>query len=260
MPRTPCLLLVLLAGCATSSAPTSHGTTQAVLWVQSSAEYTVAVRQSYQLATARLEGAMAGTPRSPAVVMDLDETVLDNSGFEAQQIASNASFNLDAWYEWLGSAKGRAMPGAIEFIEQARRRGVYVYFLTNRPERFREATLKTLARLGVQADEQHGMSLLMFGERSGWVGEKSSRREFVAERHSLLLVLGNDLNDFVDCGGLTPAQRRELAQQNAAHFGRDWILVPSPIWGTWLDAVLDYRENLTPAERRALELKELQLE
>jgi acid phosphatase len=261
MSRKLSLLLVLLAGCATpASAPTHRGTTQAVLWVQSSAEYPIAVREAYMLATLRLEQALTGSPRFPAIVMDLDETILDNSVFEARQIASDTNATAEEWNEWLSGTEARAMPGAIEFLEFARRRGVFVYFVTNRHERFRASTLATLAKLGVQADEQHGMSLLMFGERTGWVGEKGSRRAFVAERHSLLLVVGNDLNDFVDSGGLTPVQRRELAQQNADKFGKEWILIPSPIWGTWMDAIYDYREDLNASERRAHELKALQVE
>ena len=251
-----CLLPVLLAGCA-ASAPSIRETTQAVLWVQSSAEYAAAVRQSYALAQRRLEEALAGKPASPAVVLDLDETVLDNSGFEAGLVSRDQEFTLEAWRAWLAGTGARAVPGAVEFVRHARSLGVEVYFVTNRPQRFREPTLLTLAKLGLKAGEDAGLHLWMRDEQPGWTDDKTSRREAVAAKHALVLLVGDDLNDFVDCTRRTPAQRRELALQHADRFGKDWILLPSPIWGSWLESVFGYQDDLPAAQRRVRQLGEL---
>lgn len=259
MTRLAPVPLLCLAACATSH-PTSRETTQAVLWVQSSAEYAVAVQQVYRLAGERLEAALAAGPASPAVILDLDETVLDNSAFEARLIARDADFDLEQWHAWLAGTEARALPGAVEFVRQALARGVEVYLVTNRSVRYRDPTVATLRKLGLEPGGEKGPHLLMKDEQPGWGNDKASRREHVAARHAVLLLLGDDLNDFVSCARLTPAQRRELAQRHADRFGRDWLLVPSPNWGTWLDAVYGYGYDEKPAWRRARQLEALRLD
>ena len=246
-------LLVLLSGCA--HPPSSRDTTNAILWVQASAEYEVAVRQSYVLAARRLDEALAAAPAAPAVVMDLDETVLDNSGFEAGLIRRDEEFALEAWHRWLAGTGARAMPGAVEFVAEARRRGAAVLFVTNRHERYRAPTLATLQGLGLAAEGPSEAWLLMRGQRPEWGTDKASRREAAAAGHAVVLLVGDDLNDFVPCLGLDPPARKALVAENAQRFGREWVLVPSPSWGSWLDALHGYREDLSPAEMRELRLR-----
>jgi len=260
MNRRPWLLLPLLVlfGCAPP--PTSRDGLIATLWVQTAAEYEVAVRQSYELATARVAAALSARPTAPAVIADLDETLLDNSAFEARLLARDEEFDLGAWFRWLEGTEARALPGAVDFVEGLRRRGVAVFLVTNRPARFRAATLATLRRLGLVPPDDDGAHLLLYGDRPEWTTDKTTRREYVARDHTVVLLLGNDLNDFVDAAGLDPAARRALAAAHADRFGRDWVLVPSPAWGTWLDAVEQYRDDLTPDERRALRVRALRLD
>lgn len=256
MPRS---LLVLLPLLACAHVPSSRDTTNAILWVQTSAEYEIAVRQSYLLAQRRLEESLASGPTAPALVMDLDETVLDNSTFEARLIARDADFDMEEWRRWLAGTEARAMPGAPEFVAEARRRGVEVFFVTNRHERYRGPTRATLAKLGLVPAGDDGAGLLMRGERPEWDQDKASRRAHVAAGRTLIMLVGDDLNDFVSALGKTPEERRALARENAARFGRDWILIPSPSWGSWLDALHDY-QDLPLEQMRARHLERLRLD
>jgi len=264
-PRLASLLLLsalgplAAPGCA-ATASSSRDALIATLWVQTAAEYEVAVRQSYQLALRQLDAALAAGPAAPAIVVDLDETLVDNSAFEARLLREDQEFDLDAWFRWLDGGEGRALPGAVEFVTAVRRRGVAVYMVTNRPARFRAGTLAMLRKAGLIDASDDGARLLLHGDRPEWTADKTSRREYVASQHALLLLVGNDLNDFANAAELDPAARRVLAASHADRFGHDWILVPSPAWGTWLDAVEEYRDDPTPDERRALRLKALRVD
>ena len=258
MLRLTIAMFLLLSGCA--SYPTSRDATNAVLWVQTSAEYELALRQSYLMARRQLDLALEGNPESPAVVMDLDETVLDNSAFEARLIADDRPFDIEAWREWLSGVNARALPGAVELVEHVRQQGAELYFITNRHERYREATLETLRTAGLVEEENNGERLLMRGQRPDWTRDKTSRRELVAQSHSVVLVMGNDLNDFVDCAELDPPARHALLAQHGDRFGRDWIMIPSPNWGSWLEALHDHRNDLDDGEMRRRHLRWLRLD
>lgn len=249
------LTLACAAGCARSAA--TRDSTNAILWVRTAVEYEAAVRQSFELASLRLERALAAGPASPAIIADLDETLLDNSAFEARLLVDDRPFDPDAWNAWLAGDAARAMPGAVAFVAAARQRGVAVFFVTNRHERLRGPTVDTLRRVGLLDASETGERLLMRGQRPGWTDDKESRRAEVARSHQVVLLIGNDLNDFASCGGMTIEERRALFEQRADRFARDWVVVPSPTWGSWLEALHDHRDGLSDGERRARHLARL---
>jgi acid phosphatase len=248
-------MLFSLAGC--TGYPATRDFTNAVLWVRTSVEYEVAVRQSFDLALSRLERALAESPESPAVIMDVDETVLDNSDFHARLIVEDRPFHSDEWDVWLSGTEARAMPGSVGFVSAARRLGTSVYFITNRHERFRSSTIDTMRRLGLIEASDDGERILMRGERREWTSDKESRRAEVARSHRVVLLVGNDLNDFVSCVGMTLEERRALLEQCADRFDRDWVVIPSPTWGSWLEALHDNRRGLSDEEMRALHVARL---
>lgn len=259
------LLLATTGACAprrpaASAAPTlarasagerdTHEVLQAVLWMQTAAEYHVLAEGAYERAsqlldraladrawTAALEqengGAYAGLP--PAVVMDLDETVLDNSRFQGQLVLDRTVYESRLWTAWVDQAAATAVPGAIAFIRNARARGVRVIFVTNRTA---AEERKTIDNLNVLLDGQTDPEdVLCVGERD-WPSDKSSRRLFLASRYRILLLVGDDLNDFVSVApARTPADRLALAEANAARWRDRWVLIPNAAYGSW-DRVL----------------------
>jgi acid phosphatase len=253
------LLTALVLSCTVGCAryPATRDSTNAVLWVRTAVEYEVAVRQSFDLALSRLERALAERPESPAVIMDIDETVLDNSAFEARLIVEDRPFDAGEWDAWLSGRSARAMPGAVAFVSAARRLGVAVYFITNRRERYRRPTIDTMRRAGLIDASDGGERILMRGEGAEWTSDKESRRAEVARSHRVVLLVGNDLNDFASCVGMTLEERRELVERRADRFDRDWVVIPSPTWGSWLEALHDNRRGLSDEETRALHVARL---
>jgi 5'-nucleotidase (lipoprotein e(P4) family) len=266
------LAVAVFAGCAAwgvgtpdrQSGPRAHEELNAVLWVQTSAEYEFACRQSYRLATGMLDAAIqdlqwTAAPEQgsgydelpPAVILDVDETVLDNSAFEARVVLKNESFNLDMWDEWVAEADAPAVPGSQEFLSHALERGVAVFFVTNRTYRDEPQTVRNLQReFGTWISAQN---VLTKYEQPDWTSDKTSRRAYLAQSHRILLLIGDDFNDFANLGDVVPSERVRLAQGYSDYWGTAWILLPNPMYGSWEQALYGYDRNI--ADAAVLDLK-----
>jgi 5'-nucleotidase (lipoprotein e(P4) family) len=256
-------MVAVLAGCAVQGVGTqggqagrqTHELLNAVLWVQTSAEYEFACRQSFRVAmrmldegmydpewTAALEQREGYEGLPPAVILDVDETVLDNSPFEARLVLKNMDFNQAMWDEWVAEADARAMPGSKEFIRYAWEQGVEVFFVTNRKYRNESHTVRNLREEfgpGIGAE-----NVLSRGEQPDWTSDKSSRRAFVAQTHRILLLIGDDFNDFTYLSRPAPWERVRLAQEYSDYWGTGWILLPNPMYGSWEQALYGYDRSM----------------
>lgn len=258
-------LVIVSCGAATARPPVSvpqaappsqpvrqtHENLNAVLWMQTSVEYRAAALQAYRMATLALDAALAdrretaaleqgGDPSSlpPAVVLDLDETVLDNSAFQARQVADAAPYSESAWNAWCREEKAGAIPGAIEFLNYAERHGVTPIYITNRDASVEDATRHVLARLGAPVDET--TDVVLARHEQGWdSSDKGSRRAFVATTHRVLLLVGDNFEDFVSVPQAlkSMAGRDEMYDRYAGYFGTRWIVLPNPTYGSWEQAI-----------------------
>ena len=179
--------------------------------------------------SAALEQAAGAENLPPAVILDLDETVLDNSPAQAQVALERTIYQQDLWSAWVEKMAAAAIPGAQSFIGFAEKRGVRVFFVTNRSTSEQSATLKNLAALGIAASDE---TVLTTGEK-GWTSDKTARRAEIARSYRVLLLVGDDMNDFVATAKLTPPQRVELAKKHGDRWGKSWILLPNPMYGSW---------------------------
>ncbi|HSK11017.1 MAG TPA: HAD family acid phosphatase [Vicinamibacterales bacterium] len=221
----------------------------ATLWLQSSAEYRAATRQAYTAARQAIDLALAdpawvgaieetgGGPQVPAVILDVDETVLDNSPFEARMIRRGVAFDQASWNEWVEEAAATAILGAADFLAYARSRGVTPFYVTNRAAAEEAATRRNLEKLGLPVSTEPD-TLLTLGERPGWdTGDKSLRRAWVARSYRVVAIVGDDLNDFASARDLTPAARNAIVEEHAAWWGTRWFLIPNPVYGSFERAV-----------------------
>ncbi len=241
---------------------------QATLWVQTSLEYEVACRQAYRQAEQKLTEAIANPNRSaateqsanfaalpPAVILDVDETVLDNSPFNARLVKTRGIYTPTAWAKWCNEVNAIAIPGSKEFIQKAKSMGAAVFFVTNRDAALKDVTRQNLVKV-LGMDVPSG-NLLLKNERQEWTSTKTKRRAHVANTHRIALLVGDDVNDFVSLGKLTPAQRKHFSEHFAASWGHHWILLPNPIYGSWEKSLYEYNFNRTPDAKRELLLNGL---
>jgi 5'-nucleotidase (lipoprotein e(P4) family) len=205
----------------------------AVLWQHASAEYHRLALQGYELARIRLaENLRSSDPRPKAVIVDIDETVLDNSPYQVEAVAQGRTFDQATWKAWTDKASAKATPGALAFLLHARDQGCEVFYITNRDIRERASTLKNLQDLGFPyADEAH--LLLMDG-----ASDKTERRARVAATHRIVLLVGDQLRDFDErFKDRSVNHGRDLVDTMADTLSRYFILLPNPMYGTYRDAV-----------------------
>ena len=215
------------------SATLSLHAVDAVLWQNTSAEAYRLYQQCFELARIRLDQRLEhihGLP--PAVLVDVDETVLDNSPYEMESIALGRTFSDSTWKQWTDRASARALPGALEFLQYAASRECEVFYITNRSLPEKEATVRNLKALGFPfADRNH----VMAREASS---DKSVRRGQLAMDYDIKLLVGDQLRDFdevfndrsVDMGRPQVDALRDTLQKY-------FILLPNPMYGTWRDVI-----------------------
>jgi acid phosphatase len=227
----------------------THEDLNAVLWMQTAVEYRATALQAYRLAQLQLDAALrdpawtAATEQKadpsslpPAVILDLDETVLDNSPFQARQVKHASPYSEDAWNRWVEERKADAIPGALEFLSYARSKGVTLFYITNRDHKVEQATRDVLARLGVPVMTERDAVLTR--HENGWdASDKSSRRQAVAAAYRILLLVGDNFEDFVGGTRASIADRAALMQKYGEYWGRKWIVLPNPSYGSWESAV-----------------------
>ncbi|MCP9292737.1 5'-nucleotidase, lipoprotein e(P4) family [Gracilimonas sediminicola] len=262
-----------LASCSTVQQSTINDdpTTQATLWVQNAAEYDAIAMQTYATAmrtlplpledsfwTASLNQEEDDNFMSlpPAIIMDVDETVLDNSPFQARMIKQEKDFNIEDWNAWCKEAKAEAVPGAVEFANYAADRGVTIFYITNRDYEVEEATRKNLIEEGFPVSNSID-NIMTNGEEPGWNSSKTERRQQVEENYRVVMVIGDDLNDFLPAKGITQKKRAGLVQENSDWFGRRWFILPNPVYGSWEQALFDFEDGLSESERKTILQKRL---
>lgn len=244
MRRVAFLLIVTTLGCATATSPTAPCNpglplVNPTLWMQSGAEFRASAMQVYAVARQALDAALL-EPSSlpPAIILDLDETALDNSRFAARSIERGKAFSFgDDWSAWVGESASAAIPGAEEFLAYAASRGVTTFYITNRTADMEPSTRLNLTNLGFPLATTED-TLLTRGEREEWnTTDKTTRRDFVASRYRVLLLFGDDLNDFTSASGKSVAERAAIIDGAAESWGTRWFIVPNAIYGSWQSAV-----------------------
>lgn len=212
----------------------------ATLWMQSGAEYRGSALQTYAAARAALDAALmesAAGSLPPAIILDLDETALDNTPYAARSISKGKTFEFDDdWQEWVAESAAAAVPGATEFLLYASSRGVTPFYITNRGTAEEEATRVNLQKLGFPFGSGED-TLLVRGEKEEWnTFDKTPRREYVASRYRVLLLLGDDLNDFTAASGKSVSERIAIAEQAKDLWGKRWFVLSNPMYGSWESA------------------------
>lgn len=225
-----------------------------VAWFQNSAEMTALYYQGFNIAKLWLDEALAkNTKGMPlAVVVDIDETMLDNSPFESTLI--RAEDNLKGWYGWTEKAGAKALPGALEFAKYAESRQVDIFYITNRDDRERQVTLQNLLNAGFPfSTEDHLLTKSDLSYTTGNTSSKAGRRSKVSEKHEICLLIGDNLNDFSELfEDRSVNNGKDAVHKNYFQFGQKFIVLPNPMYGAWEKPLYDYKEGLSNKEKTLL--------
>jgi 5'-nucleotidase (lipoprotein e(P4) family) len=235
----------------------------AELWMQTAIEYRANCLTIYALAKTRLDEALAdknwtaydqtGNYQSfpPAVILDLDETALDNSSYEAGLVVNGTRFDPKSWDEWTRIAQAKAIPGAVEFSQYAAGRGVKVFYVSNRNADQKEATKLNLVALGFPMGGNVD-TLLFLKDRPEWSsGAKGARFAYIANDYRVLLMFGDQIGDFSDRYNNSLADRNKLFEELKTHFGHDWMMLANPVYGSFESAPYNHDFKRSDDEKRA---------
>ena len=259
------ILTVLIISCCgfscknqTNENTISHELLNSVLWMQTAAEYKALCRQAFNTAknmldialkdkewTAATEQTTAYQNLPPAVILDIDETVLDNSAYEAGLIIDNADYTSTSWTKWCEERRAGSITGAVDFCKYAAARNVQVIYITNRKQIEYNATRDNLLREGFPEPVDDTTLLMRTGSSN-----KTDRRKTVSEKYRILLLIGDNGGDFL--GGFTGASlsdRDSLAFAHRSKWGTQWIILPNPVYGDWEGALFDYRYKLNKSQK-----------
>ncbi|MBD2682640.1 MULTISPECIES: 5'-nucleotidase, lipoprotein e(P4) family [Nostoc] len=235
----------------------------ALNWVQQSGEYQALTYQAFNIGQIVFNQAKAKKVRNPAVIVDIDETVLDNSAYQAGFIDTNNSFDPVTWNKWVAAAKAKAVPGAVKFVNYVNDNGGTVFFISNRDKSskkdsqnndFEIATINNLKSVGFKG--ANTTTVLLKGEFTKVIDGKENtskqwRREAIengkadGKKYTVIALLGDNLNDFDETAGKSNQERRNHVNNNRQRYGifdadpksktiePAYIALPNPIYGNW---------------------------
>ena len=258
----------LIGGCAAPSVTThsSNNNFNSTLWVQTASEYKANSIQAYNAAINNIERAKSDRSWSSileqgadfaslptAIILDIDETVLDNSQYQAQLVLNGTEFDPVTWDHWLAMKAAPAIPGAVDFINSVEAKGIEVIYITNRECKSRQGsdnacpqeqdTLDNLESVGIK--NVTSANLLLKKEKPEWSSEKKSRREEIANNYRVVMLFGDDLGDFLPDvkKNITPSERNELVFKYRSNWGSKWFVLSNPNYGSWVGVLNDPKSS-----------------
>lgn len=256
------------AGVGPSTAIHADDNLNAVVWMQASVEFRATALQTYRAAITRLDDALVDpqwdalvpaeranpvTGLKPAVILDIDETVLDNSPYQARLIHNGLQYDTATWAAWVAEQQAKPVPGVLEFARAANARGVTMIYLSNRTQDQRDASLANLRAVGLPvADESVylGKGLKVAGCEQADSGDKHCRRELVGRSYRVLMQFGDQLGDFVQPEPDSASARQALFERHGGWFGERWWMLSNPSYGDWQPALFGNDWSLSPAVQR----------
>ena len=266
------LLAAIAAPAAAQDAPAPHDLLNAVLWMQRSVEYKANSEGTFALARMRLDQALADKTwtaapveqtgefgdKPPAIVLDLDETALDNSNYQVWMIKAGRTFEQKTWTAYVQSQTSVAIPGAVDFAKYADSRGVKVFYVSNRLAEGEEEPTRELAKTLGFPDGGNVDVFLTTRKKPDWTSAKGTRRAYIAKDYRIVLNLGDNFADFTDDYRGSEADRLKVYEANKGRWGREWIMLANPSYGSFEAAPFGFDYKKPAAEQRKAKLDAIQ--
>lgn len=224
----------------------------ALLWMRTSAEYRALCYQGYNAALMAIDRAQANpaarSGKPLAIILDCDETVTDNTRAMADSVAAgNGRFDALWWRGTVHEGRSDALPGAAEFLREVARRGVAIFYVSNRwSEVNYEATIENLTALGFPSVDAEHVLLMEDRQKS----DKQPRFDRVTADYDVVVYMGDNAGDLP-----LGTKRMNRAARNAAidaaqeEFGTQYIVFPNPAYGSWVSALSKDYMTMSPEAR-----------
>ena len=221
-----------------------------VLYSQTSGEIKATFVQTYNTASELLDKAISdsdwdavlesngGINRAPAIILDVDETVLDNTPFNARSIMNHTNYP-EGWDVWIYEEKATLIPGVKDFLLSAQNKGIKIFYVTNRRAVYEDATRNNIKKLGLPFDDD--VDVLLTRGENGWGSSKASRRSFISENYRVIMMFGDNLNDFFDLPNKADyLTRKDSVLKYESMWGKKWFMLANPVYGHWEQSIYGF--------------------
>lgn len=227
------LIFIVLYGCSLSvetdvdkkleSANTETKLPNDIRWITNSSEYKILCEQTYKNAWDNLSEVLKNANSQSAIIMDLDETILDNSDYQVGLTAKNESYKPESWFVWVNQEEAKLVPGAKAFIDSVRTTKTRLIFLSNRMAKNELPTINNMKQLSIYEEDD------IFLLRIDKPDKKHIRRAEVIDGTgrikdigplTVLAYFGDARHDFPD-------------PDDYYSFGKNMFMFPNPMYGKW---------------------------
>lgn len=218
------------------------------LWVRDSGEYRALTYQAYNSGKTYLKEIVKDEKnhdKKLAVVLDLDETVLDNSAFAAWQAVNHRLFSSKDWDRWVNAKQATEVLGSIDFIKTAKELGFEVFYVSNRNANLTKPTIENLKSIGALfADEEH-----VLGKTT--TSNKAPRLRSIEDKGYTIVLLGGDnLDDFDSMvHHRLNIDRKSHVEDMKDNYGTKFIVLPNPEYGGFNSGTIDGYYQLSTSEK-----------
>jgi 5'-nucleotidase (lipoprotein e(P4) family) len=220
-----------------------------VLFQQTAAEYRALCYQAFNIAKLRINEIPAENFKKEklAIITDLDETILDNSYVYGKLIKENKDYSDAEWIDWTNGSAATGVPGAVVFLQWAHQKGLTIFYISNRDTSEVSTTLINLQKLHLpNADTSH---MLFLSNTSS----KEVRRQIVMAEDNVVMLLGDNLNDFMQMFEKKPIDsRKEAVDNEKEEWGKKFIVLPNAMYGEWENALYNFHYDLNEAQKEAI--------
>ena len=95
-------------------------------------------------------------------------------------------------------------------------------------------------------------------EKEAWTSDKTTRRQELAQKYRILLLLGDDLNDLIATEyHCSSEDRRQAGDKYKSWFGERWFMLPNPNYGGWERSLYDWKDAVPSSTKRKLKRENL---
>tara|TARA_B100001250_G_scaffold414117_1_gene450768 strand:- start:1056 stop:1892 length:837 start_codon:yes stop_codon:yes gene_type:complete len=232
----------------------------AVLYLRTSAEYKANISQTYASAKRNIDKALmdkswTALPSQkdgyyqlpPAIILDIDETVLDNSEHQVRSIKNGTSYPI-GWKEWVSEESAQALPGVIDYLSYAESKKIKIFYVTNRTHDLEDHTRNNIKALGLPFDTDR--DVLLMKNENGWSSDKQSRRDLIMKDYRVIQIIGDQLDDFIpsDQTSVSINERKKLIDKHSNMWGEKWFMLINPMYGEWEEAIYEYCWSCFPEQ------------
>ena len=214
----------------------------APLWLQNAAEYRALCYQAFNLASEKIES-IAGKKnkegRPQAVIVDVDETILNNGPFSAAMILKNKSYGPEEWNKWVEQSSAEPIPGSVEFLQLVDKNKMEIFYVSNRMENSLGPTYKNLVAVGFPVKKEN----MMF-RAAGTSDSKMERRKLILDKYEVVMLVGDSMMDFTEAFEMKGVDASwELADKIRSDFGNKYVVIPNPIYGPWESMIYNFEHG-----------------